>query len=35
MVLNQVTEKHRFEYLAKMVCSMTGAQIASLPNPRP
>ena len=34
MVLNQVTETHRIEGLAKMVADITGVQIAYLPNPR-
>jgi len=33
-VLNQMTETHRLLDLAKMVCDITGAQIAYLPNPR-
>ena len=34
LVLNQITETHRVLDLAKLVCDITGAQIAYLPNPR-
>jgi UDP-sulfoquinovose synthase len=34
MVLNQVTETHRIEGLAKMVADITGVEFAYLPNPR-
>jgi UDP-sulfoquinovose synthase len=33
-VLNQMTESHRVGDLAKLVASITGAEIAYLPNPR-
>jgi UDP-sulfoquinovose synthase len=34
MVLNQVTETHRIEGLAKLVADITGVEKAYLPNPR-
>ncbi len=34
MVFNQVTETHRVRDLAKLVSSLTGVPVASLPNPR-
>jgi UDP-sulfoquinovose synthase len=34
LVRNQMTESHRLLDLAKMVCDITGAEIAYLPNPR-
>src|SRR5690242_5022137 len=34
LVLNQVTETHRIEGLAKMVADITGVDFAYLPNPR-
>ncbi|GAB5463407.1 NAD-dependent epimerase/dehydratase family protein [Hoeflea alexandrii] len=33
-IFNQMTETHRVRDLAKMISSMTGAEIAWLPNPR-
>ncbi len=33
-ILNQMTETHRVRDLAKMVASMTGASVKSVPNPR-
>jgi UDP-sulfoquinovose synthase len=34
LLFNQVTETHRIADLAKMVASITGAEIRNLPNPR-
>ena len=33
-IFNQMTETHRLRDLAHMICDMTGAEIAWLPNPR-
>ncbi len=33
-ILNQMTESRRVRDLATMVCDMTGAEVANLPNPR-